>query len=88
MAMYIVLVNFTDQGVRNLKDTTKRADAIRDMAKKFGVTLKEIYWTLGSYDIVGISKRLTMPPWRRSWRASVPWATFEPGPCGRFPKQT
>lgn len=54
MAIYIVLVNFTDQGVRNLKDTTKRADAIREMAKKFGVTAKEFYWTLGSYDVVDI----------------------------------
>ena len=54
MAMYIVLVNFTDQGVRHIKDTTKRADAIREMAKKFGVTAKEFYWTLGSYDVVDI----------------------------------
>ena len=54
MAMYIVLVNFTDQGIRNIKDTTKRADAIREMAKKFGVTVKEIYWTLGSYDVVDL----------------------------------
>jgi len=54
MAMYVVLVNFTDQGVRNLKDTTKRADAAREMAKKFGVTFKDLYWTLGSYDEVVI----------------------------------
>lgn len=54
MAIYIVLNNFTDQGIRNIKDTTKRADAVREMAKKFGVTTKEIYWTLGSYDIVDI----------------------------------
>ena len=54
MAIYIVLVNFTDQGIRNVKDTTKRADAIKEMAKKFGVTVKEIYWTLGSYDVVHI----------------------------------
>ena len=52
MAMYVALVNFTDQGVRNLKDTTKRADAAKEMAKKFGVTFKELYWTLGSYDEV------------------------------------
>ena len=54
MATYIVLNNFTDQGIRNFKDTTKRADTIREMAKKFGVTAKEFYWTLGSYDIVDI----------------------------------
>ena len=54
MATYIALTNFTDQGVRSVKDTTKRADALRDMGKKFGVTPKEIYWTLGNYDVVGI----------------------------------
>jgi uncharacterized protein with GYD domain len=52
MATYIVLLNYTDQGIRNVKDTTKRADAFREMAKKMGVTIKEIYWTLGRYDVV------------------------------------
>lgn len=52
MAMYIALVNFTDQGVHHIKDTVKRADAAKAMAKKFGVTFKEMYWTLGSYDEV------------------------------------
>lgn len=52
MATYIVLTNFTEQGIRDVKDTTKRADAVKDLAKKFGVTAKEFYWTLGSYDVV------------------------------------
>ena len=52
MAMYIVLNNFTDQGIRNLKDTIKRADAAREISKKFGVIFKDLYWTLGSYDEV------------------------------------
>jgi uncharacterized protein with GYD domain len=52
MATYIVLLNFTDQGIRNAKDTTKRAEAFREMAKKLDVTVREIYWTLGQYDIV------------------------------------
>jgi uncharacterized protein with GYD domain len=52
MATYIVLLNFTDQGVRNVKDTTKRAEAFSQMAKKLGVTVKSIYWTLGQYDVV------------------------------------
>lgn len=52
MALYIALNNFTDQGVRNIKDTTSRSDAVRDMAKKHGVTVKEVFWTLGSYDTV------------------------------------
>lgn len=54
MATYIVLSSFTDQGIRNVKDTTKRADGVRDLAKKFGVKVSEIYWTLGSYDVVAI----------------------------------
>ena len=54
MATYISLTNFTDQGVRSVRETTKRADGVRDMAKKFGVTVKDLYWTLGSYDVVGI----------------------------------
>ena len=54
MPSYIVLSSFTDQGVRNVKDTTKRADAVRELAKKFGITTKDIYWTLGSYDVVAI----------------------------------
>jgi uncharacterized protein with GYD domain len=54
MATYIVLNSFTDQGIRNVKDSAKRADAVRELAKKFGVTVKEIFWTLGSYDVVAI----------------------------------
>lgn len=52
MATYIVLTNFTEQGIRGVKDTTKRADAVKDLAKKFGVTAKDFYWTLGAYDVV------------------------------------
>lgn len=54
MATYIVLTSFTDQGIRNVRDTTKRADAVKESAKKFGVTVKEFYWTLGSHDLVVI----------------------------------
>jgi uncharacterized protein with GYD domain len=54
MATYIILANFTEQGIRNVKDTTKRADAFKNMAQKAGVTVKEEYWTLGAHDIVAI----------------------------------
>jgi uncharacterized protein with GYD domain len=54
MATYIILANFTEQGIRNVKDTTKRADAFKTMAQKAGVTVKEEYWTLGAHDIVAI----------------------------------
>jgi uncharacterized protein with GYD domain len=52
MATYIVLTNFTEQGIRSVKETTKRADGVKEQARKFGVTAKEFYWTLGSYDVV------------------------------------
>ena len=55
MATYILLVNFTDQGIRSVKDTTKRADGVKELAKKFGVTIRDFFWTLGSYDMVVIA---------------------------------
>jgi len=54
MATYIALTKFTDQGIRGVKDTVKRAEAFKEAAKKSGVTVKDIYWTLGRYDIVTI----------------------------------
>ena len=54
MATYILLMNFTDQGIRKIKDTTKRADAFKDMAKKCGAAAKDVFWTLGEYDVVAI----------------------------------
>lgn len=54
MATYILLGNFTDQGIRNVKDTTKRATALKEMAKKVGATVKEIFWTLGQFDVITI----------------------------------
>lgn len=51
MATYMILGSFTEQGIRAVKDTTKRAADIRGIGKKVKVTVKEIYWTLGSYDV-------------------------------------
>jgi uncharacterized protein with GYD domain len=55
MATYIMLANFTDQGIRNVKDTVKRAEAFKEIAKAAGVTVKDLYWALGQYDIVAIA---------------------------------
>jgi uncharacterized protein with GYD domain len=52
MVTYVVLAKFTDQGIRNAKESPKRAEAFREMAKTFGVTVKEIVWTQGRYDVV------------------------------------
>jgi uncharacterized protein with GYD domain len=50
---YIILMRLTDQGMRNIKDTTKRADASRSDAEKIGGKLT-LYWTFGEYDGIGI----------------------------------
>ena len=52
MPTYIGLVKLTDQGIRNVKETTKRAKSFREMAEKAGVKAREILWTMGRYDIV------------------------------------
>ncbi len=56
MATYISLVNWTDQGVRNYRDTTDRADAVRQLAEKFGGRQVSLYWCLGTYDVVSIAE--------------------------------
>jgi uncharacterized protein with GYD domain len=65
MATYIVLANFTDQGIRNIKDTTKRADAFKELAKSLGATMKDVYWTLGQYDVAVIPTNPGTAPMRR-----------------------
>ena len=49
MATYVVLGNFTDQGIRAAKDSPKRAEAFKKMAETFGITVKELFWTQGPY---------------------------------------
>ena len=50
MPTYVSLIRFTEQGARNIRDTQKRAAAFRESAKDAGVTVREVYWTLGTYD--------------------------------------
>jgi uncharacterized protein with GYD domain len=54
MPTYVVLASFTDKGVHDVKDTVSRADKFKEMAKKAGVNVKEMYWTLGAIDVVTI----------------------------------
>ncbi len=56
MATFVSLINWTEQGITNFRDTPKRADAFRQMLTKHGANLKDIYWTLGSYDIVVVAE--------------------------------
>ena len=54
MATYITLINFTNEGVRKVKDTANRASHYKELAAKLGCTVKENYWTQGQYDVVSI----------------------------------
>ena len=52
MATYVCLIQFKDQGIRNIKDTVKRGDAAIAEAGKMGVKIVEEYWTMGAFDAV------------------------------------
>jgi len=52
MPRYVSLLNWTDQGIRKVKDTTKRAEAFQALAQKTRVKVREIHWTMGRYDVV------------------------------------
>jgi uncharacterized protein with GYD domain len=54
MATYILLASYTDQGVKTIADTTKRAEAAKELARKAKCTMKETYWVLGPHDIVAV----------------------------------
>jgi uncharacterized protein with GYD domain len=54
MASYVCLIQFKDQGIRNIKDTVKRGDAAMAEAQKMGMKIVEEYWTMGTYDAVVI----------------------------------
>ncbi|AXE78793.1 GYD domain-containing protein [Streptomyces atratus] len=54
MLTYVALLNWTDQGIRNYKDTAKRAEDFGAAAQKLGAKLLNIYWTVGPYDLVAV----------------------------------
>jgi len=55
MPHYISLVNWTDQGIKNVKDTVKRARDARALAEKLGGKL-QVFYTLGEYDLVAVTE--------------------------------
>ena len=52
MATYIVLLNFTDKGIRNIKQSPERRKAAHAEAEKLGIKVKDSYSTMGAYDVV------------------------------------
>ena len=58
MARYVVLLNWTDQGVRTAKNTVQRFEQAASSFEQMGVAFEATYWTLGSHDLVAV---LTAP---------------------------
>jgi uncharacterized protein with GYD domain len=56
MTTYVTLYNFTEQGLRNIKDTVKRVEAAEQAASEIGIKVKETLWTQGQYDLIVISE--------------------------------
>jgi uncharacterized protein with GYD domain len=52
MAKYVMLGNWTEQGVRNVKDTVERARGVRELFASMGVNAREFFWTMGQYDVI------------------------------------
>ena len=64
MAMYVTLVPFTDQGIRNIKDTIKRSEAAMAEAEKMGMKIIEAFWTvLASLAVEIVLPTLAVASW-------------------------
>ncbi len=56
MPIYVSLINWTEKGVADFKNAVDRAEASQQLAARVGGTVKDVYWTLGPYDIVAVSE--------------------------------
>ena len=52
MPTFILTLNWTDQGIRAVKDAPKRSQAAKELAKKLGVEVKHVYLTSGEHDLL------------------------------------
>jgi uncharacterized protein with GYD domain len=55
MPIYVSLVNWTEQGVKNFRDTVRRADDYRGLVEQSGGQVRQLLWTLGEYDLVVVT---------------------------------
>ncbi|MGO9831350.1 MAG: GYD domain-containing protein [Myxococcaceae bacterium] len=56
MATFITLINFTDQGIKSIKDSPERYNAFRAAAEKTGLTIKSVHYTQGRHDMVLVTE--------------------------------
>ena|SRR5579872_6674658 len=52
MATFVILMNWTEQGIKTFEDSPSRADAGKEEMARLGVTMRDIYWTVGPYDVL------------------------------------
>ena len=84
--LFIMSLNFIERGIREIKDDPKRAQAARDLAKKCGCEIKQIYLTSGEYDVIRSSRpqtAITLPNTRWPTAAWALYAAAPPAP-GRW----
>jgi uncharacterized protein with GYD domain len=56
MTTYVSLINWTEQGIRNFRDSTERAEDFTKLVESSGGTVREVLWTVGEYDIVCVTE--------------------------------
>lgn len=54
MPSFVTLINWTDQGVKNFKDSIDRYEAAQEALGRLGVKFTDVYWTVGQYDLVAV----------------------------------
>ena len=55
MMTYVSLINWTEQGIKNFRDTAQRAEEFTKLVESSGGTVRELLWTVGEYDIVCVA---------------------------------
>ena len=84
MPRYVTLINWTDQGVKNFKDSVDRYEAAQEALSKTGVSFTDIYWTVGRRTTwSGSSTRRTTKPQPRPCSRSQDRGTSGRRPCAR-----
>lgn len=55
MPTYVQMLNFTEQGVENIEESTERVEEAKELLESMGGEFRDFYYTLGQYDAIGIA---------------------------------
>ena len=56
MPSYLIMGKFTDQGIKNVRETITRGERFKEMAKGCGVEVKQLMWLMGDHDVFCIGE--------------------------------